>query len=154
MYVQRVVFDSHPLPWKHVVLACWHRRQICVWNCVFWRVKMYRNSLFWGISSSLPVTDIHARACLVCEWHYIRGKARDLPAFHQGGPGSTPGQSMWICGEQSGTGTGFSPECFGFSLSVSFHLCSIAWKNEKRWSCFSSSASQRCTVSLKAAVRP
>jgi hypothetical protein len=27
--------------------------------------------------------------------------------------------------------TGFSPEYFGFPLSISFHRCSITWKNEK-----------------------
>jgi hypothetical protein len=36
-----------------------------------------------------------------------------------------------ISGGQSGIGTGFSPEYFGFQLSISFHRCSITWKNEK-----------------------
>jgi hypothetical protein len=33
--------------------------------------------------------------------------------------------SCQICGGQSDTGTGFSPGTSGFSLSVSFHQCSI-----------------------------
>jgi hypothetical protein len=37
-----------------------------------------------------------------------------------------------ICRGQSGTGTGFSPEYFGFPLSISFHRYSITWKNEKK----------------------
>jgi hypothetical protein len=36
-----------------------------------------------------------------------------------------------ICGEQRGTGTDFFPDYFGFPLSISFHRCSITWKNEK-----------------------
>jgi hypothetical protein len=37
-----------------------------------------------------------------------------------------------ICGGQSGTGTGFSLEFFGFPLSVSFHRCSITRKRTKK----------------------
>jgi hypothetical protein len=37
-----------------------------------------------------------------------------------------------ICDGQSGTGTGFFPEYFGFPSSISFHRCSITWKNEKQ----------------------
>jgi hypothetical protein len=37
-----------------------------------------------------------------------------------------------ICGGQSGTGTGFSPEYFGFPLSVSFYRCPITRKNKKK----------------------
>ena len=40
--------------------------------------------------------------------------ARTMPAFRRGGPGSIPGQSMWICGGQSGTGTIF-PRVLRFS---------------------------------------
>jgi hypothetical protein len=36
-----------------------------------------------------------------------------------------------ICGGQSGIETGFSPEYFGFALSISFQRCSITWKNKK-----------------------
>jgi hypothetical protein len=35
-----------------------------------------------------------------------------------------------ICGGQNGTGTGFSPEYFGFPLSISFQRCSITWKKQ------------------------
>jgi hypothetical protein len=49
----------------------------------------------------------------------------------------------------------FFLEYFGFLLSISFHRCSITWKSKKKnWSSFSSSSSQGCTISLKAAVRP
>jgi hypothetical protein len=47
----------------------------------------------------------------------------------------------------------FFPKYFDFPLSISFHRCSITWKNEKNWSSFPSSSSQGCTKRLKAAVR-
>jgi hypothetical protein len=47
------------------------------------------------------------------------------------------------------------PECFGFPLSLSFHRCSITWKNEKKkLIIFLFIFITGCTISLKAAVRP
>jgi hypothetical protein len=37
-----------------------------------------------------------------------------------------------ICGGQSGIGTGFSPQYFGFPLSISFHPCCIIRKHYKK----------------------
>jgi hypothetical protein len=46
----------------------------------------------------------------------------------RGGLGSIPGQSMWWTKWHWDR---FFPEYFGFPLSISFHRCSITWKNEK-----------------------
>jgi hypothetical protein len=47
------------------------------------------------------------------------------PASHRGGPGSIPGQSMWDLWWTKWHWDRFSPEFFGFPLSISFHRCSI-----------------------------
>jgi hypothetical protein len=52
-----------------------------------------------------------------------------------------------IYDEQSGTKT-------GFSLSISFHRCSITWKNEKKLIIFLFIFITRVAQSLKSEVRP
>jgi isocitrate lyase len=48
----------------------------------------------------------------------------------------------------------FPPEYFGFSLSPSFHWCSITWGNEKTVHLSLHLHHKGYTISLKAAVRP
>jgi hypothetical protein len=53
--------------------------------------------------------------------------ASQSPVSDLDGQCSITGQASLceMCSGQSGTGTGFSPEYFGFALSVSFHHCTI-----------------------------
>jgi hypothetical protein len=46
-------------------------------------------------------------------------------------PCSIPGQSMWDLWWTKWYWYRFFPEYFGSSLSISFHRCSITWKNKK-----------------------
>jgi hypothetical protein len=47
----------------------------------------------------------------------------------RGDTGSIPGQSMWDLWWTKRHWDRFFPEYFGFPLSISFHRCSIIWKN-------------------------
>jgi hypothetical protein len=77
---------------------------------------------------------------------------RLVAGSHRGGPGSIP-VSVYVgfVVDKVAVGQVFSPEYFGFPLSISFHRCSITWKKEKKTDHLSSS-SQGCTRSHQAAV--
>ena len=54
------------------------------------------------------------------------------PVSHHGGPDTIPGPSMWNLCWTKWHWDRFFPEYFGFTLSVSFHRCSITRKNKKK----------------------
>ena len=65
--------------------------------------------------------------------------------------------SCGIYGGQSGIGTVFSPEYFGFPMLISFHRCSITFKNEKNLSSFITelhNKPQGCGASVASAAGP
>jgi hypothetical protein len=73
------------------------------------------------------------------------------------GPGSIPGKSMWDLWWIKWHWDRFFPECFGFPLSISFHRCSITWKNEKKNFIFIRglhNKPQGCGASVAAAAGP
>ena len=55
-------------------------------------------------------------------WHVLGGQS---PAYHRGGMGSIPDQSMWDLWWTECHWDGFLCQYFSFPLSVSFHQCSI-----------------------------
>jgi hypothetical protein len=86
---------------------------------------IYRNVLdnFTDKSTFFFVRFVLGRPC--------NGSDGYSPASHRGGPGSIPGQSMWDLWWTKWHWDRFFSEYFGFPLSISFHRCSITWKNKK-----------------------
>jgi hypothetical protein len=79
-----------------------------------------------------------------------RGRSREQ---QQDDFGSIPHQSMWDLWWTKWHWDRVFPEYFGFPLSVSFHRCSITWKNEENYHLSFHLHRKGCTISLTTAVR-
>jgi hypothetical protein len=58
--------------------------------------------------------------------------ARKTKNSLRGGPDSIPGVHVGFVVDKVALGQVFPPKYFGFSLSISFHRCSITWKNKEK----------------------
>jgi hypothetical protein len=84
---------------------------------------------------------VRTAKCESRPWLYIQRRSADKKRsaraqercyfFHCGSPVSIQDQSMWDLWRTKWHWDRFFTEYFGFPLSISFHQCSITWKNKK-----------------------